>query len=62
MAEIDIQPEEAAALHRLLEAYCVTEHGDPGLPALSRLRDRICTMPQDHQAYEKYFDGRKERS
>lgn len=50
-----IAPDEAAALHRLLDAYLATEEGDPGIPALRRLRERVAGMRQDHSAYVAYF-------
>lgn len=50
-----ITPQEAAALHRLLDAYTAACAGeaDPGLTDLRTLTGKIQAMPHDHAAYEE---------
>jgi hypothetical protein len=50
-----LSPLEAAALHRLLDAYIATESADPGLPDLIRVRERLSLMRQDHKRYAEYL-------
>lgn len=44
-------PREAAALDRLLDAYVVTEEGDPGIEDLRSLRLKVIGISQDHTKY-----------
>ncbi len=49
-----INPREAAALHRLLDAYLASEHPeDPGMPELLAFESRLAHAQMDHSAYEK---------
>lgn len=56
---LDLTPREAAALHRLLDAYTLTETTDPGIDDLRRLRARVGHLPQDHAAYEAAREQRQ---
>lgn len=56
---LDLTPREAAALHRLLDAYALTETTDPGIDDLRRLRARVGHLPQDHAAYEAAREQRQ---
>lgn len=47
-----ITPREAAALHRLLDAYIVTETGDAGIGDLRSLHGKAGQLDKDHTLYE----------
>jgi len=47
-----INPKEAAALDRLLDAYLATDNGDPGWLDLTAFESRIEHAQMDHAAYE----------
>ena len=48
-----IKPREAAALHRLLDAYlATTEDNDPGAGDLAAFFSRLSHAQMDHAAYE----------
>lgn len=51
-AYLPVTRREAAALHRLLQAYVLTEQDDPGMPELRALYARLADAPQDHSVYE----------
>lgn len=48
---VSVSPRQAAALHRLLSAYVVTEEGDPGLEDLRALMVFVERLEQDHSLY-----------
>jgi hypothetical protein len=49
---VTINPREAAALDRLLDAYLATDMGDPGRGDLLALKSRVEKWEHDHSAYE----------
>lgn len=51
---LDISTRQAAALHRLLDAYLVTNEPscEPGFDDLVAIYERIGRLEHDHTAYE----------
>lgn len=50
---ISVTNREAAALHRLLDAYLSTDdRADPGHADLASLQVKVVTLSQDHERYE----------
>lgn len=54
MSALNLSAREAAALHRLLDAYTAGagDEGDPGLEDLRAVHRKVGRLPQDHVAYE----------
>lgn len=52
-----LTPREAAALDRLLEAYCLTEESDPGIDDLRSIRQKVLGIGQNHIAYATWRTG-----
>lgn len=52
---LTVTPREAAALDRLLQAYLVTEDGDPGMGDLRTLYSKLRQIDQDHTVYDAAF-------
>jgi hypothetical protein len=48
-----VTPREAAALHRLLDAYLATDELDPGSEDLTRTMKRLERLEHDHSAYDE---------
>lgn len=52
-------PREAAALDRLLDAYVITEQGDPGIEELRSVRKKLLLVAQDHTVYVRALGPRE---
>jgi hypothetical protein len=50
---VAVTPREAAALHRLLQTYLVTEEGDAGMADLATFYVKVDRIEQDHTAYDQ---------
>lgn len=47
-----ITPREAAALHRLLDAYLGSTRDDPGVADLDRVMRKVGRLTHDHSVYD----------
>lgn len=55
-----VSPREAAALHRVLDSYLMTEEADPGLRDLRAVSNRLGRSEMDHSVYIAAYGQREE--